>query len=368
MLSDQVLELLTAFVDGELSQRQRKAVTRILQRSSEARDMLKQLQENAHKVKQLPRHKIEPSLVEQITQAIAEQQAQPKPAVRKARRGWLPYVAAAMAASVLIAAMGFAYWKAMEGGKDEGGTDPYAKGGPPNPKPIDAKSPPDDSGKKKKHPYLEGMVDGIAIGVGTPPEYPSYVFQELRDAKGAKIGHFAKHLNDAKTALRVDVKVSNNTLAMERLHAVLKERGVKVVIDPAVTRTLSDKQPKGKMEYLVFAENLIADDVAKLMSELSQEFVVGEGNNERRYQSPYQNLAVRPVGDYSMEQLAMHFGGDHGLKERDVTAKPAPKTTPSAVLLPGAAGPAPSAEVRLFVEQRRPQPGTLQIMIRICVE
>ena len=70
MLSEQILELLTAFVDGELSQRQRKAVMRVLQRSSEARDVLRQLQENAHRVKKLPRHKVERSLVDQVMEAI----------------------------------------------------------------------------------------------------------------------------------------------------------------------------------------------------------------------------------------------------------------------------------------------------------
>ena len=100
MLSDQVTELLTAFVDGELSQRQRKAVMRLLHRSSEAREVLRQLQENAHRLKQLPRHKVEPSLVRDVLQAIAEVQAQPKqPAPKLGRRRWLPYVAASLAAS-----------------------------------------------------------------------------------------------------------------------------------------------------------------------------------------------------------------------------------------------------------------------------
>jgi len=42
MLSDQVLELLTAFVDGELHQRQREEVLRLLNRSSEARELVRQ--------------------------------------------------------------------------------------------------------------------------------------------------------------------------------------------------------------------------------------------------------------------------------------------------------------------------------------
>src|SRR5262245_55613098 len=115
MLSEQVIELLTGYVDGELSQRQRKAVMRLLNKSSEAREILRQLQENAHQLKQLPFHKVQPSLVDEVMQAIAEQQAQPRPAAppHGARRRWLPYLAASLAASLLIGAIGIVYWKTM---------------------------------------------------------------------------------------------------------------------------------------------------------------------------------------------------------------------------------------------------------------
>src|ERR1700722_6665840 len=115
MLPDQATQLLTAFVDGELGQRQRKAALRLLQRSSEAREILRQLQENAHKVKQLPRRKVEPSLVDEVLRAIAEQKAQPKPPTPKfgRRRRWMPYVAASLAASILIGVIGLLYWQSM---------------------------------------------------------------------------------------------------------------------------------------------------------------------------------------------------------------------------------------------------------------
>ena len=79
MLSKPSLHLLTAFVDGELNERQRKALMRLLNRSSEARTVLKQLQVNAHRLKKLPKHKIGPSLVDEILLEIAKQRTQPKP-------------------------------------------------------------------------------------------------------------------------------------------------------------------------------------------------------------------------------------------------------------------------------------------------
>ena len=43
MLPEQDRELLTSYVDGELSTRQRKTVLRLLRRSAEARELLRQL-------------------------------------------------------------------------------------------------------------------------------------------------------------------------------------------------------------------------------------------------------------------------------------------------------------------------------------
>jgi hypothetical protein len=357
MLSEQVLELLTAFVDGELSQRQRKAVMRLLHRSSEARDMLRQLQENAHKIKKLPRHKVEPSLVGSIMEAIADRQAQPAPATKRTRRrAWVPYVVATMAASVLIAIIGLAYWQTMgDGGADK---DKFVKNVQPDPH----KPTPDGPAKKKKHPYLDKMLEGVAIGVGRTPIEQLFTaeFGELRDAKGLAVSGLTEKLNDAKTAVHVDVTVKNNTIAIDRLRDVLKNRGITVVIDPAVSKTLDNK----KVEYLVFAENLNPDDVTKLMSELSEEFPLGQINNQHMEPSPYKKLEVKPISNQHKDQLTKLLGKDLGSMERK-DVKPVAKTAPVAVLLPSSAGATPSPEVRQFVERRQPQPGTLQILIRI---
>src|ERR1041384_3644971 len=99
MLSEEMIQLLTAFVDGELSQRQRDAVMRLLEHSAEARELLRQLQDNAHRVKKLPRHKVEPSLVEAVMQAIEEHKAQPKliETPSRQRRPSLPHLPAELA-------------------------------------------------------------------------------------------------------------------------------------------------------------------------------------------------------------------------------------------------------------------------------
>ena len=55
MLLDRYRQLLTAYVDGELSSRQRRHVVRLLHRSAEARRLLRQLEADAKSLRDLPR-------------------------------------------------------------------------------------------------------------------------------------------------------------------------------------------------------------------------------------------------------------------------------------------------------------------------
>src|SRR5262249_57961635 len=92
-----------AYVDGELSKRERKELLKLLHRSSEARSVLAQFQENAHRVRRLTRVKPQPSMTPEVMQAIADREMQPTTPVRRVpRRRWGRYVAAAVAAAVII--------------------------------------------------------------------------------------------------------------------------------------------------------------------------------------------------------------------------------------------------------------------------
>src|SRR5260370_11149966 len=104
MLADDAIQLLTGFVDGELSSRQHKAALRLLHDSSEARELLLQLQENAHKIKQLPRRQLDARFASEVLLLIAERDVKPEQPFRAAaiRMRWLPYVAVGMAAAVLF--------------------------------------------------------------------------------------------------------------------------------------------------------------------------------------------------------------------------------------------------------------------------
>jgi len=62
MLPERLTQLLTAYIDGELSSRQRKAVTRLLRKSPEARKLLQEMQQDSMILRHLPRKKMKQDL------------------------------------------------------------------------------------------------------------------------------------------------------------------------------------------------------------------------------------------------------------------------------------------------------------------
>jgi anti-sigma factor RsiW len=62
MLPERVTQLLTAYIDGELSSRKRRAVDRLLRKSSEARNLLNKMQQDSMILRHLPRKKMRADL------------------------------------------------------------------------------------------------------------------------------------------------------------------------------------------------------------------------------------------------------------------------------------------------------------------
>lgn len=118
MLSERCRELLTAYVDGETSSRQRRALQKLLRRSPEARKLLKEMQADSDEIRALPPARLEQDLSDSVLTLIAQRQIQLTPRPRAAAPapplaaavtpppsgfGWL-YVIAALA--ILLAVSG----------------------------------------------------------------------------------------------------------------------------------------------------------------------------------------------------------------------------------------------------------------------
>jgi hypothetical protein len=334
---------------------------RLLNKNAEAREFVRHLKEDAHRIKQLPKHKVEPSLVNEIMAAIVEQMEKRTPAVPKySRRPWLPYVAASLAAALLIATLGTVYYRTMMVDRDPLNPDDGKNIVKVNPEPKPEPQSPPETPKNKKNPMLDQLVKGTFGEFGkTLPVDPAFstTFAELHT--GSKSGQFAIQVNREKT-LTLDIAVKNNRMAMDRLKDVLKDNQIKLVADPSASKTLVEKtQPK--VDYVVFAD-LTPEEVTKLMGELAKAYVVSEGMNQRMVATPYQKVTVTPIAKDDKQKLAKMIGDP---KE----TKPDAKAERQAMVLPitGAAA-TPSTELSQFAKQRRPQQGTVQVLIKIHQE
>jgi hypothetical protein len=107
MLLDRERRLLTAYVDGELSSRQRRYVVRLLHRSAEARQLLQQLKADARALRQLPRPSLPIDFTEPVLRTIAERNlsaGQCRIVKAASVTVWIgPLVSWAAAAAVLLA-------------------------------------------------------------------------------------------------------------------------------------------------------------------------------------------------------------------------------------------------------------------------
>ena len=108
MLNERCRELITAYVDGELSARQHAPEAASALLSPEARTLLKRLQADSHELRALPATKLDQDLSDTVLSLIAQRQIQP-PRKRVIRPPTAPSMAGAMwphlaaAAAVLFA-------------------------------------------------------------------------------------------------------------------------------------------------------------------------------------------------------------------------------------------------------------------------
>jgi anti-sigma factor RsiW len=103
MISDQMRQLLAAYVDGELPARQREAATRLLEQSAEAREFVRHLEADAAALRRLPRRQLAPDFSEKVLGAIGDRRPHGFRHARLARAPVYPaWIGVAAAASVLF--------------------------------------------------------------------------------------------------------------------------------------------------------------------------------------------------------------------------------------------------------------------------
>src|SRR5262245_44448263 len=122
MLPERHLLLLTAYVDGELSPRQRRHVDRLLRKNEEARDLLRKLQADSRQLIDLPRVSAPSDLSESVMSGVSQLKrrpvaARPLPVQPHTFPTWTGWVAAA----AVLVAVGLATYLNYSGSGNQSG-------------------------------------------------------------------------------------------------------------------------------------------------------------------------------------------------------------------------------------------------------
>jgi hypothetical protein len=318
MLPDRYRELLTAYVDGELSARQRRHAEQLLRQSGEARELLQQLQEDARALRELPPVRPPADLSEAVLRGIAERRL--TPGRRRATRPVAPYpewaglAAAAAVLLVLGAASYFYFARAFQrdtapplADNRPATSQPAPEGTRPDDNAVahrdaEGKAPPKDGGTKnppQPAPPPSAVVKAPDKGGDPqpgpkPPAPPAVVPKpdavltdrnmemfQLAEVKVAlpvalSVRDLEKDTARRKlfdelrkdSAFRLELPCRDGTRAFERLEAICKARRVGLHIDGAAQFRL--KKAQWRTNYVVYLEGLTPDEWAGLLRQLNQ--------------------------------------------------------------------------------------------------
>jgi hypothetical protein len=318
MLLDSYRQLLTAYVDGELSSRQRRHIARLLKRSAEARRLLQELQEDARALRQLPRPTLPADLTGEVLRTIAQRRLRPgrrrAASAVAASPSWMAPAATWAAAAAVLLVLGaasylyFAASLAHNAGSDLAQHQSESGGEAPTPKP-----PPGDPGRdagprKDNAPAPQGPKPTptpeptpVVKAPADPPKPPATdtasgppredavltdrmeMFNKIQMADAVLPVVFRLHdlgKADARPKLlaelgkdanfRLELPCKHGTRAFERVQAAARALNLGLVIDKRAQDRLK-LPPQFRTNYVVYVEDVTPDDLARFLQQISAE-------------------------------------------------------------------------------------------------
>ncbi|MCE9562178.1 MAG: hypothetical protein K8U57_09005 [Planctomycetes bacterium] len=363
MITDDLLQLITAGIDGELTPLESRRLSRLLNSSAEARAIHSKLQADRNKLQALPRIAPPPELQSRVMARIASLTPVPSrltklpprpntsPKAEPARKS-LPFapksprwVPVAIAASLLLCVTtgSFLFFNQKNPqqtvrstaraplGNHSGASDPaWAKWLPaesaPRPSaPIGRDLPPvfEHTIVRKDTPVGPAPVV-IAIAPTPRAVYDIFTHQPLPETHFETVEvripflklvadfdredtreQLAKELNQP-TSYRIDLFTRNPVRAVELFREASKAAGVNLLID---ANTLTQLQKRTANASVIYTESLTAEEIAAL---------IGKLNAEDAKVSPhvFDMLHALPASPHDASDLKGIFGIDPGLFKR----------------------------------------------------
>lgn len=397
MLSPQELELLTARVDGEMTPRQRRRVGRLLERSREARQVLRQLQEDARQIRQLPLVPAPIDLSDSVL-TIIKRRATPAaprrlPAAPPAR---VPmWVGLASAAAVLLV-VGFGSYvihldenppvpagpaMAHNKNKDEKKAPVVPRTTPPDEAldedplppekiattfdpPPPAKGEPDRAPPFKDptpapNPVVLASGGNDAVGKFESVDAALPTVWKLHDLdKGDQAARLRAELRTS-SAFRVEVLARDGTRSFDRLRAALQAKNVGLTFDPTVAGRL--KRTLWKTDYAVYLENVTPADVVEILTAagVADRQAADKKPGEQRFDG---GVVVKAMAQPDRRALVALLGLDP-VSTRPTKAAEKPELA-AYVTWFAAVGPKRPDELKRYLDGRTAEkPGTIQVYL-----
>ncbi len=169
MLTDRSLQLLTAYVDDQLSSRQRCHVEQMLRRSEEARRLLALLQQDSWQLQKLPRPALPCDLSPPILQTIAERGLTTGQPRKVSARAGIPFWKVFAAAAAILLVLGLSSYFYFASVPDPVGP-PVALG--PEPRPEPRKEPANNSTPTPQKETVPVQIANNANPPNTPSQGP----------------------------------------------------------------------------------------------------------------------------------------------------------------------------------------------------
>ena len=357
MIPERYRLLLTAYVDGELSGRQRRHVIKLLRRSREARLLLTELQSDSQVLRTMSRPRTPvPDISLPVLETIAARRlrpgrATPAPTARGPRSipAWGAFVAAAVVL-IVMASASYVFFRSHFAPRNKSGDEVPAGNVPPaeanvpegkQPSPLPGKEPfvdkrpvprdtPEQPGDKTppNQPIVKKEPGGSETpkvgpdpmeptdpngGVLTSPGTEIFKFEVVQVGTNVilGLGELEKEAEQKKLAealrkekaYRVELPCQNGTKALQKLQAVWKAQHANLVIESISQARL--KKPELKTSYILYINNIMPDELTELLRQA--------GIDDRKARVPEQQftaVVVRGMTKQDHKELTDLLGFD----------------------------------------------------------
>jgi hypothetical protein len=341
VLSEQDRQLLTAYVDGELSARQQQSASRLLEHSAEAQEFIRQLQADAATLRSLPRRQLGPEFSEKVLATIDERWMfgphRPRLARGSVYSGWIGLAAAAAVLFVVGTGVTLYFYSLPQHqqkiavakndpirpakSSDAGAV---AKEKTISPVPTKEKqSQPESSGFPEvaenddkpmpaANPPILEFTAAADVAIETEPTRRLEVFKELeqagfalrltlRDLDQPRLQERLRETLKDDKAFHLDLACPSTAKGLDRIQAVFQAKGVKLLIDKAALT----RWKKGlKTHYALYSEDLTPEELTVILQAL------GADDRKANPEQRFNKIVINHLGSANRSEICTLLGVD----------------------------------------------------------